>query len=379
MSEQTELMPAKTAAMIGIAPGGGLRPENFEGLWRMSQIFAASGFMPKGMDKVESIFVAVQLGMEVGLSPMSAVQNIACINGRPTIWGDAMLGLVRGSGLLERIKEDLIGDGDTTEAICSVWRKGEEDPSVSRFSVADAKRAGLWGKAGPWTQYPRRMLQMRARGFALRDKFSDVLKGLQSREEVQDHEVYMGAADVMPAAETLDKLRATSARREPSEPVQEPSAPVTQAQPEQESASADWPKQHRGIWYDSRGVAHDPVVHSGGRSCNKDGTWRKAKGVNPATVAHAEGRYPKLDTLVTFGSGPAVESGGTGEPDDAPPPLNLATQDGPGFADVARWIAESQDMDELDTSLDAARDVDLTDEQRAQVQRMADEKREVLG
>jgi hypothetical protein len=58
---------------------------------------------------------------------------------------------------------------------------------VGRFSVADAKRAGLWGKSGPWTQYPRRMLQLRARGFALRDAFPDVLKGLVTAEEAQDY------------------------------------------------------------------------------------------------------------------------------------------------------------------------------------------------
>jgi hypothetical protein len=56
-----------------------------------------------------------------------------------------------------------------------------------QFSVADAKRAGLWGKSGPWTQYPRRMLQLRARGFALRDAFPDVLKGLVTAEEAQDY------------------------------------------------------------------------------------------------------------------------------------------------------------------------------------------------
>jgi hypothetical protein len=52
--------------------------------------------------------------------------------------------------------------------------------------VADAKRAGVWGKAGPWTQYPKRMLGIRARSFALRDVFPDVLGGLDIREEVED-------------------------------------------------------------------------------------------------------------------------------------------------------------------------------------------------
>jgi hypothetical protein len=72
-------------------------------------------------------------------------------------------------------------------AVCQTSRKGKDANVVGRFSVADAKRAGLWGKSGPWTQYPKRMLQLRARGFALRDAFPDVLKGLVTAEEAQDY------------------------------------------------------------------------------------------------------------------------------------------------------------------------------------------------
>ena len=34
--------------------------------------------------------------------------------------------------------------------------------------------------------YSSRMLQMRARAFALRDAFADALRGIQCREEMQD-------------------------------------------------------------------------------------------------------------------------------------------------------------------------------------------------
>ena len=92
MSEEN----SKTLAVIEMGAGGALMPRNFEGLYRMSQIMSASGMMPKGMERIEAVFVAIQMGLEVGLSPMQAVQNIASINGRPSIWGDAMLGLAAG-------------------------------------------------------------------------------------------------------------------------------------------------------------------------------------------------------------------------------------------------------------------------------------------
>ena len=79
------------------------------------------------------------------------------------------------------------GEGDSLTAVCEAKRQGYPSPSVSRFSVADAKKAGLWGKSGPWTQYPSRMLQLRARGFALRNAFADALRGLVTAEEAQDY------------------------------------------------------------------------------------------------------------------------------------------------------------------------------------------------
>jgi hypothetical protein len=118
---------------------------------------------------------------------MQSLQSIACINGRPSVWGDAALALVIGSPVCEYVRETVDGEGDAMVATCEAKRRGYEKASVVRFSVADAKKAGLWGKTGPWTQYSRRMLQMRARGFALRDAFPDVLRGLVTAEEAQDY------------------------------------------------------------------------------------------------------------------------------------------------------------------------------------------------
>jgi hypothetical protein len=320
------------------------------------------------------------MGMELGLSPMAAVQNITSINGRPAIWGDAMLGLVRGSGLLAAISEVTTGEGDATTAVCTVTRRDDPGETVGKFSVADAKRAGLWGKAGPWTQYPRRMLQMRARGYALRDKFPDVLKGLHAREEVEP-EQYMGQVEVLSSTATLRQIQAAS---EAQEPAQAQADATTQArsreaaekaqEPAQGPASSDWPKSHNGNLYDSRGVVWDGVIHSGQKSCNADGTWRRRKGVAPDTVAAAEARYPRIDPLTTFGSGPAAESGGTlaaGTAHADALPFDLAPQTGPGFADVMRWVESAQTDVELDEAIDAAKDVDLTDPQRQEINQAA--------
>jgi hypothetical protein len=154
--------------------------------YRLANAVCKAGMAPKGLDTPEKAMVAIMHGLEVGLTPMAALQRIAVVNGRPTIWGDGAIGLVRGSGLCEYIKEWIEGNGDARTAYCEAKRRGEPEPIRRSFSVADAKKAGLWGKQGPWQQFSDRMQQMRARGFTLRDGFADVLGGLYLREEIED-------------------------------------------------------------------------------------------------------------------------------------------------------------------------------------------------
>jgi hypothetical protein len=169
----------------------GIVPADFQTSLRMAKVIAASGMAPKsyysgGADPIAAVWTAIQLGAECGLSPMASVQNIAVIGGRPGLFGPAMLAVVIRSGTLARHHEHVDGEGDARAASCTVQRVGG-DEKVFRFSVADAKRARLWGKSGPWTEYPDRMLLARARTFALRDVFPDVLLGLSaSVEELQD-------------------------------------------------------------------------------------------------------------------------------------------------------------------------------------------------
>ena len=159
-----------------------------------SELLAKSTMVPKNyQNRAGDILVAIQMGAELGLKPIQALQNIAVINGKPSVYGDALLALVQTNPLCEYINESF--DEASNTAICAVKRKGEQEYIV-RFSKQDAEKAGLWGRTVPWKQYPKRMLQMRARGFALRDKFADVLGGLITVEEAQDYPV-----DVTPQAQ----------------------------------------------------------------------------------------------------------------------------------------------------------------------------------
>lgn len=208
---------------------GQLVPKDFDGLYRIAAIMAASGMVPSAYaNKPEAIFVAIQMGMEVGLRHMAAVQNIAVVDGRPTIYSDGITGLLHGSGKVQSIVEwfetggekvdpsdlplDLSQWAQSLKAVSEITRLapmagGEAVVYRGSFSVSDAMRMGKWNKPTSkgyktvWQNHPARMLMWRARTYAARDGFSDVLKGLAIYEEVVD---YVADAEYEPAAETTN-------------------------------------------------------------------------------------------------------------------------------------------------------------------------------
>jgi len=191
MSSEERALPvtANQPTSTGVAIGQrGLVLRHLADAWHFARCVAASGLAPRGLEKPEAILVAMQFGMELGLSPMQAIQSVAVINGRPCVYGDTMLALCMShpDWLPNVFHEWFTGkpyDDDYT-AHCRVGRRGRKDPVVRSFSIAQAKRARLLGKDSPWQTFPDRMLQMRARSFALRDTFPDVLRGVLAAEEL---------------------------------------------------------------------------------------------------------------------------------------------------------------------------------------------------
>jgi hypothetical protein len=174
---------------------------------QFSEMLASSTMIPKAFQgKPQDVLVCVQWGFEIGLAPLQALQNIAVINGKPSIYGDAAMALVQASNVCEDVEEFFENEGTPNPvAVCIARRKGRK-PVTYRFSIEDAKRAGLYGKQGPWASYPKRMLQMRARGFALRDAFPDVLRGLITSEEAQDFSEDVKPEQIAKLANPLDLI-----------------------------------------------------------------------------------------------------------------------------------------------------------------------------
>ena len=127
--------------------GNNLAPASFSELVQFAQMAAKSQLVPKEYrNQPEDIMLAVQLGSEVGLRPMQALQNIAVINGRPAVWGDALPGLCKASPVYHDIIETWEHEQDASATA--------RPPVTARFSVMDAKRAGLWTQDGPVADLP---------------------------------------------------------------------------------------------------------------------------------------------------------------------------------------------------------------------------------
>lgn len=178
--------PAKPSVNKGGALAA-LVPDNIESAFRLAQALAASGDMvPKAFQgRPNETMAAILRGMEVGLAPMQALSSIAVINGRATIWGDALGALVQRAG--HHVDVEYEGAGDNLVAVATLIRGDTQKKIVRRFGMRDAKQAGLAGKPGPWQQYPARMCGHRARAWAVRDGAADALMGLHIADEVSDY------------------------------------------------------------------------------------------------------------------------------------------------------------------------------------------------
>lgn len=203
----------------------GLVPQTMAQAMELATVLSTSAIVPKDFQgKPADIVAAILMGADVGLAPMQALQSVAVINGRPALWGDALAAIVRGKPDFESMVETW--DDAAKVATCKIKRKGEPE-HVVRFGFEQAKKAGLAGKAGPWTNYPERMCQMRARSWAMRDKFAHHLKGIGIAEEVQDIPAEREINPPPVQAETRTAQTAALLAAEPAQPAGPTLAQIT--------------------------------------------------------------------------------------------------------------------------------------------------------
>ena len=144
---------------------------DFDLLSRWAGAAHKGGLLPSDVRSPEAALYLMASGLEIGLQPMQSLRDLRIVKGRVTIPAAAMQSLAHRAGVTAEWVETT-----DTAAVVRLSRAGQAAREFA-FREADARRAGLWGNAGPWTQYPRAMLIARCISAAIRAYCPDVLGG----------------------------------------------------------------------------------------------------------------------------------------------------------------------------------------------------------
>lgn len=186
-------------------------PQSIEEVFRVSKGVVQSGLAPDALVKGKSadeaamaVAVAIMSGAELGLKPMVALRSFTVINGKPALYGDGLINVVRQSGKAAYLRTGCDNRDGKLVGWCEAKRSDTDEERRVEFSQDDAVRAGLWTTSGstPWAKYPQRMLAWRAAGWCLRELFGDVLGGMRDEFEAQEmveHEERTAIAPPPPA------------------------------------------------------------------------------------------------------------------------------------------------------------------------------------
>jgi hypothetical protein len=233
--EERPIWPSVASTGMEVAPvmPDSLNPKNLQEAMDLSKIIAVSDFVPDDLQgKPGNVLVIMLYGMELGISVMSAMNEISTINKRPTLKASLVRAKFRerghrigvvcgvdvgGGRLCGELPEHAIHGvptdrdpgmhpfvPDHTNERCTVKaiRRDTGETAVVTWTIEDALTAGLvqrvdGGKyiarskfkpneAKPWEKYPKAQLYARASAWAVRQLAPEVLLGLYTTEEVRD-------------------------------------------------------------------------------------------------------------------------------------------------------------------------------------------------
>ncbi len=241
MSEETKQVTLTTDEH------GLFKVNSLEQQMQFAQVLLKTGAINQSFKTPQQVVIGIHFAIALGLDPRIALNSMYVINGRPALYGDGPLILVRRSGLLENFREYFVDEkgqevgpgkgANVYAAVCEVKRKGEESIQRDWFSLDDRKAAGL--NSPVWQKYERTMMKYRARSMALKSKFADTLNGIEIAEYITDSLPQEGIAEEKgkPKISNLNTLFTEEfAQEAPREEGQEVTEEVVEEAPKIKSA-----------------------------------------------------------------------------------------------------------------------------------------------
>lgn len=205
-------LPAKQGAFDATAlhrPTGFMAPATMKEALEVAQLLSNSKLIPEIFrGKPDDILVVLEMGANVGIPPLMALQSTAMIGGRPVLWGDVPHGLVLAHPSFVDLKEWLEGEGEARIAHCRLTRVNRHGTLVvteNKFSWVTARANSLTNK-DTYKGYGDDMLKRRARSRVHSDGASDILKGFSPTD--YDYEILEGVGIDKQTGEVLGSQQA---------------------------------------------------------------------------------------------------------------------------------------------------------------------------
>lgn len=209
----------KALSPMSVDERGAITARDSSEEWRIANVMLHSEAVPKVFKTAEQVMMAMQFLRRFGMDPIICLRQITIINGSLSIWGELPLGICNKSGKIKFMKEWIWDknyneicfenknlDAEVYGATCEIEIVGKDRKKYS-FTSGDAKKAGLWDKS-VWKLYPKRMLQMRARSWALKDELPEIISGVSILE--YDHGTIAENSSGEPLlnlSSTMDKMK----------------------------------------------------------------------------------------------------------------------------------------------------------------------------
>lgn len=164
--------------------------ESFEFAQRQAKSLCESNLVPtdyRGQKGLSNCLVALEMSKRMNLSPLTVMQNLNVIHGKPS-WSAAFItSQIIGCGRFKNFDYIVTGKDDSLSVQCQAIRL--EDNKLVKGTAVTMKMAQKEGWTRKNTKYqsmPELMLKNRSATFFGRQYIPDLLLGVQTSEEVVD-------------------------------------------------------------------------------------------------------------------------------------------------------------------------------------------------
>lgn len=182
-------------------------------LQRQSKAFLESGFLPSHIKTLAQAITIAWKGYELGVPPLQSFSSITVIKGKPCLSSELMLALI-----YQRVKGANVTfvtapDKQATECEIEMQRPGGK-PQSFRFTIEDARKAGIITSNSAWEKYPAAMLRARAISAGARAVFPDAIMGCYTPEELGGEPILDAEFSVEPEVKPETKPAIDESRTE---------------------------------------------------------------------------------------------------------------------------------------------------------------------